>query len=161
MHLLLVTVFILVTCSFVFLLVFNTHVWGCFLFVQLICGLLICCYLCFICSGDLNLVMLPTSDLRLSFAGDDGKTETFCTLSCNSDCSTAVIEEIPADSSGRSFLVKCPDSSVYFFWCSEKSKLLGIEVLAKVYFLAFLVADISENIHLHKVMERNHAGLLI
>lgn len=91
-------------------------------------------------------MLLPTSDLRLSFAGDDGKTETLFTLSCNSDCSSASIEEIPTDSSGRSFLVKSPDSNVYYFWCSEKSRLLGIEVLAKVYFFAVILADISENI---------------
>ncbi|CAM8897816.1 unnamed protein product [Rhodiola kirilowii] len=82
--------------------------------------------------GDLNLVLLPTSDLRLSFVGDDGETEILFTLSCNSDCSTTGIEEIAADNSGRSFLVKCPDSNVYYFWCSEKSRLLGIELLAKM-----------------------------
>uniref|UniRef100_A0A7N0RFD7 Uncharacterized protein n=1 Tax=Kalanchoe fedtschenkoi TaxID=63787 RepID=A0A7N0RFD7_KALFE len=82
--------------------------------------------------GDLNLVLLPTSDFRLSFVGDDGQTEILFTLSCDSDCSTAVIEEISADSSGRSFLVKCPESDIYYFWCSEKSKLLGNELLVKM-----------------------------
>lgn len=82
--------------------------------------------------GDLNLVLLPSSDLRLSFVGDDGQAETLFTLCCNSDCSTALIEEIPADSSGRSFLVKCPNSSIYYFWCSEKSRILGNEILDKM-----------------------------
>lgn len=76
--------------------------------------------------------MLPTSDLRLSFFGDDGRTEKLSTLSSKSQCTAVVIKEIPADNSGRSFLVKLPNGREVYFWCAEKSKLLGIELLSKV-----------------------------
>lgn len=108
------------------------------------CWMLICLYIVFCCfstfslafincnRGNLNLTLLPTSDLRFSFIGDDGHTERLLTLS-NSQCSAVVVEEIPADMSGRSFLIKIPDGEVLYFWCSEKSKLLGNELLTKVY----------------------------
>ncbi|KAJ4969704.1 hypothetical protein NE237_002803 [Protea cynaroides] len=81
--------------------------------------------------GNLYLILLPTSDLRISFAGDTSCTEKIATLSNNSESSVA-IEEIPADNSGRSFLIKLPDGKASYFWCSEKSKLLGMELLAKM-----------------------------
>ena len=82
--------------------------------------------------GNLTLVLLPSSDLRLSFIGDDGRTERLFTLTNKSQCSGVMVDEIPTDSSGRSFLVRTPDSRIFYFWCSEKSKLLGIELLGKV-----------------------------
>ncbi|TYI78282.1 hypothetical protein E1A91_D06G200300v1 [Gossypium mustelinum] len=82
--------------------------------------------------GNLILTLLPTSDLRLSFVGDDGQTERLFTLSDKPQCAAVSIDEIPADNSGRSFLVKIPDGEVFYYWCSEKSKLLGIELLSKV-----------------------------
>ncbi|XP_010256647.1 PREDICTED: uncharacterized protein LOC104596991 isoform X2 [Nelumbo nucifera] len=82
--------------------------------------------------GNLNLTLLPTSDLRISFIGDDGCTERLATLRDNSESMAVVIEEIPADNSGRSFLIRLPGSQVLYFWCAEKSKLLGIELLAKM-----------------------------
>ncbi|XP_062092537.1 uncharacterized protein LOC133798318 [Humulus lupulus] len=82
--------------------------------------------------GNLNLTVLPTSDLRLSFVGDDGHTERLVILSSQAHCSAITIEDIAADSSGRSFLIKVPDSQMFYFWCSEKSKLLGKELLAKM-----------------------------
>ncbi|XP_057981716.1 uncharacterized protein LOC131167012 [Malania oleifera] len=81
--------------------------------------------------GSLNLTLLPTSDLRISFVGDDGCTERLSTLS-NGQCSAVAIEGILAESSGRSFLIKVPGGEVFYFWCSEKSKLLGIELLSKM-----------------------------
>lgn len=54
------------------------------------------------------------------------------TLTKKSHCNAVVIDEILEDSSGRSFLIKSPDSRTFYFWCSEKSKLLGIELLGKV-----------------------------
>lgn len=83
--------------------------------------------------GNLNLTLLPTSDLRFSFIGDDGCTDRLLTLRSNSQCSAVVVEDIPADMSGRSFVIKIPDGEVFYFWCSEKSKLLGDELLTKVY----------------------------
>ncbi|XP_045828742.1 uncharacterized protein LOC123920523 isoform X2 [Trifolium pratense] len=82
--------------------------------------------------GNLTLVLLPSSDLRLSFIGDDGKTERLFTLSSTFQCSSVVVQGIPTDSSGRSFHVTTPDDRTFFFWCSEKSKLLGVELLAKM-----------------------------
>ncbi|KAH8501451.1 hypothetical protein Peur_043130 [Populus x canadensis] len=82
--------------------------------------------------GDLNLTLLPTSDLRLSFSGDDGNTERLFTLSGKTQCAAVEVNEIPADSSGRSFSLKMSDGRIFYFWCSEKSKLLGIELLAKM-----------------------------
>ncbi|XP_019433383.1 PREDICTED: uncharacterized protein LOC109340211 isoform X2 [Lupinus angustifolius] len=82
--------------------------------------------------GNLSLVLLPSSDIRLSFIGDDGKVERLFTLTSKSQCAAVVVDEIPTDSSGRSFLVGTPDSRTFYFWCSEKSKLLGIELLAKM-----------------------------
>ncbi|KAA8534108.1 hypothetical protein F0562_031699 [Nyssa sinensis] len=82
--------------------------------------------------GNLNLALLPTSELRISFVGDDGHTEKLSTLSSDSQCLSVAVEEIPADNSGRSFLIKLPDGEVFYFWCSEKSKLLGIELLSKM-----------------------------
>lgn len=84
------------------------------------------------CRGNLNLTVLPTSDLRLSFIGDDGQTERLFTGSSNSQCAAVAVDEIPADNSGRSFVIKVPGGRVFYFWFSEKSKLLGIDLLAKV-----------------------------
>ncbi|KAK7320621.1 hypothetical protein VNO77_30264 [Canavalia gladiata] len=82
--------------------------------------------------GTLTLVLLPSSDLRLSFIGDDGKTQRLFTLTSKSQCSAVMVDEIPTDSSGRSFLVRTPDSKTFYYWCSEKSKLLGAELLGKM-----------------------------
>ncbi|KAF3954981.1 hypothetical protein CMV_019752 [Castanea mollissima] len=82
--------------------------------------------------GNLNLTVLPTSDLRLSFIGDDGQTERLFTGSSNSQCAAVAVDEIPADNSGRSFVIKVPGGRVFYFWFSEKSKLLGIDLLAKM-----------------------------
>lgn len=88
--------------------------------------------------GNLSLSLLPTSDLRISFIGDDGSTDRLATLCTVLDCSTVGIEGISADQSGRSFLIKIPDGQIFYFWCSEKSKLLGDEMLRKVNFLPIL-----------------------
>lgn len=77
--------------------------------------------------------------MRIAFIGDDGCAERLSTFSNISQCSTVAIEEIDADPSGRSFLVKIPDCKVHYFWCSEKSKLLGVELLAKVHLLSYSV----------------------
>ncbi|KAK6135910.1 hypothetical protein DH2020_030397 [Rehmannia glutinosa] len=74
----------------------------------------------------------PTSEMRISFIGDDGSMERLATLSSADQCAAIEIEEISADNSGRSFFIKTTDSGVYYFWCSEKSKLLGSELLKKM-----------------------------
>ncbi|XP_065872646.1 uncharacterized protein [Euphorbia lathyris] len=82
--------------------------------------------------GNLCLTVLPTSDLRLSFIGDDGNTERLFTVSSRARSPTITVDEISTDSSGRSFHIKVGDDRDFYFWCSEKSKLLGIELLAKM-----------------------------
>lgn len=82
--------------------------------------------------GNLCLTLLPTSDLHISFNGDDGCTERLATLSTKSSCPGIKIEEISADRSGRSFLIRTSDDVVSYYWSSEKSKLLGDELLLKV-----------------------------
>ncbi|KAL7588555.1 hypothetical protein Lser_V15G36159 [Lactuca serriola] len=80
--------------------------------------------------GNLVLSLLPTSDLRILFVGDDGHAERISILRNTTDCSYVVIEGIPTDTSGRSFVVRVP--MPFYFWCSEKSKLLGDELLEKM-----------------------------
>lgn len=82
--------------------------------------------------GHLNLTLLPTSNLRISFNGDDGCMERLATSNPGARCSGVEIEEISADKSGRSFLLKNAVGEISYFWCSEKSKLLGCELLRKV-----------------------------
>jgi hypothetical protein len=99
---------------------------------------------------------LPSSDLRLSFSGDDGNTERLFTLSGKTQCAAVEVNEIPADSSGRSFSLKMSDGRVFYFWCSEKSKLLGIELLAKVYTTASWAMKCM-HIHMHRMVRINLA----
>ncbi|KAL3521179.1 hypothetical protein ACH5RR_019328 [Cinchona calisaya] len=82
--------------------------------------------------GNLNLTLLPTSDLRISFIGDDGSTERLATLTSETQCSSVEIEEIIADKSGRSFCIKISNDEIFYFWCSEKSNDLGNELLRKM-----------------------------
>lgn len=87
-------------------------------------------YFClYLYRGNLCLTLLPTSDLRVTFNGDDNSEERLATLSTETDVE---IDEIPADKSGRSFYIKNSDGVVSYFWCSEKSMLLGSELLRKV-----------------------------
>lgn len=88
-------------------------------------------YCLYLYRGNLCLTLLPTSDLRVSFTGDDNSEERLATLNAEAQC-TVEIDEIPADKSGRSFYVKNSDGVVSYFWCSEKSMLLGSELLRKV-----------------------------
>ncbi|KAK6145461.1 LOW QUALITY PROTEIN: hypothetical protein DH2020_022281 [Rehmannia glutinosa] len=59
-------------------------------------------------------------------------SQRLATLSTEAQCTDVEIEEIPADKSGRSFLLKTSEGAVSYFWCSEKSKLLGDELLRKM-----------------------------
>jgi hypothetical protein len=82
--------------------------------------------------GNLSLMVLPTSDLRLSFIGDNGHSEQLFTYTSKSQCSAVSIEEITVDSSGRSFVIRIANGNAFYYWCSEKSKLLGTELRRKV-----------------------------
>ncbi|KAK4353185.1 hypothetical protein RND71_028703 [Anisodus tanguticus] len=94
--------------------------------------------------GNLNLAILPTSDLRISFIGDDGSTERVGTFCSESDCSAVEIKDIVADNSGRSFLTSIPDGETFYFWCSEKSKLLGDELRQKMRDLVKMKPSLAE-----------------
>ncbi|CAO2825622.1 unnamed protein product [Amaranthus hypochondriacus] len=59
-------------------------------------------------------------------------TERLATLSDTSEYSAVTVEEIPADLSGRSFLMKLPDGETIYFWCSENSMLVGCDLLLKL-----------------------------
>ncbi|CAA3030769.1 uncharacterized protein LOC111376456 [Olea europaea var. sylvestris] len=58
--------------------------------------------------------------------------ERLATSNPGARCSGVEIEEISADKSGRSFLLKNAVGEISYFWCSEKSKLLGCELLRKM-----------------------------
>uniref|UniRef100_A0A1J3CL00 Flocculation protein FLO11 n=1 Tax=Noccaea caerulescens TaxID=107243 RepID=A0A1J3CL00_NOCCA len=94
--------------------------------------------------GNLSLMVLPTADLRLSFIGDDGHSEQLFTYTRKSQCSAVSIEEITADSSGRSFVIRIADGNAFYYWCSEKSKLLGTELRRKMKDLIKKKPSISE-----------------
>lgn len=82
--------------------------------------------------GHLSLTLLPCSDLRLSFVGDNGGVERLAILSPGNENSNVAVEEISADVSRRSFLLRLPGGKVAYFWQSEKSKLVGDELLSKM-----------------------------
>ncbi|VAH31189.1 unnamed protein product [Triticum turgidum subsp. durum] len=82
--------------------------------------------------GKLNLGLLPSSSMRLTFSGDDGCSEELALLNEGLEVSELVIEEISADNSGRSFLIRISESKRLYYWCAEKSKECGMELLAKM-----------------------------
>lgn len=84
------------------------------------------------CRGKLNLILLPSSSMRLTFACDDGYSEQLALFSNGFEFSEVMIEEISADNSGRSFLIRISESKVFYYWCAEKSKEHGRELLTKV-----------------------------
>lgn len=82
--------------------------------------------------GKLSLGLLPSSSMRLTFSGDNGCSEELALLNDGLEVSEVVIEEISADNSGRSFLIRISESKRLYYWCAEKSKECGMELLAKV-----------------------------
>ncbi|KAG0466614.1 hypothetical protein HPP92_018194 [Vanilla planifolia] len=82
--------------------------------------------------GFLSLTLLPSSAMRLTFTGDDGCIERLALISNDFECFSVIIEVISADPSGRSFLLKISNTQILFFWCSEKSKVHGMELIEKV-----------------------------
>ncbi|KAK8952154.1 hypothetical protein KSP39_PZI004178 [Platanthera zijinensis] len=82
--------------------------------------------------GFLSLTLLPSSHMRISFTGDDGFIEKLAVVGNDLESASVIIEGISADTSGRSFLLKFSDSRILFFWCSEKSKGDGMELIVKM-----------------------------
>ncbi|XP_062189243.1 uncharacterized protein LOC133892463 isoform X2 [Phragmites australis] len=68
----------------------------------------------------------------LTFAGDDGYSEQLALFNSAFEISEVVIEEISADNSGRSFVIRISGSKVFYYWCAEKSKEHGVELLTKM-----------------------------
>lgn len=89
--------------------------------------------------GYLQLTLLPTSDMRLSFCGDNGVKESLAVVGHLAGNSEVTIEEISADGTGRTFVLRLSENHLAYFWCSEKSQLLGSELLSKVCFPPRLV----------------------
>eukprot|EP00252_Welwitschia_mirabilis_P007316 TRINITY_DN1855_c0_g1_i4.p1 TRINITY_DN1855_c0_g1~~TRINITY_DN1855_c0_g1_i4.p1 ORF type:complete len:628 (-),score=103.59 TRINITY_DN1855_c0_g1_i4:162-2045(-) len=58
--------------------------------------------------------------------------ERLAVLSPSDENTNVIIEDIPVDVSGRSFLVKLPCGKTSYFWQSERSKLVGDELLSKM-----------------------------
>ncbi|MQL77102.1 hypothetical protein Taro_009501 [Colocasia esculenta] len=82
--------------------------------------------------GYLQLTLLPSSDMRLSFCGDDGVNEKLGVVGHFAENSEVMIEEISADSAGRTFLLRFSENHASYFWCAEKSRLVGSELLSKM-----------------------------
>ncbi|KAL3701333.1 hypothetical protein R1sor_019355 [Riccia sorocarpa] len=82
--------------------------------------------------GFLSLRIIPGSDLRLSFIPDGGVEDLIATISSESETPPVILEEVPADVSGRTFLLKLFDGKVFYFWQSEKSKTSGDELVSKM-----------------------------
>ncbi|XP_051216556.1 uncharacterized protein [Lolium perenne] len=82
--------------------------------------------------GKLSLGLLPSSSMHITFSGDDGHSEQLALLSDAFEDSEVRVEEISADNSGRSFLIRISESKVFYYWCAEKSKECGMELLAKM-----------------------------
>uniref|UniRef100_J3LIV9 Uncharacterized protein n=1 Tax=Oryza brachyantha TaxID=4533 RepID=J3LIV9_ORYBR len=82
--------------------------------------------------GKLSLGLLPSSSMRIIFAGDDGHSEQLALLNNDHEVSEVCIEEISADNTGRSFLIRISESKVLYYWCAEKSKKSGMHLLAKM-----------------------------
>lgn len=92
---------------------------------------------------------MPTSELSISFIGDDGRTARVGTFDSESDCAAVEIKDIVSDQSGRSFLINITDGETSYFWCSEKSQLLGDELRRKVDMLLCLLQSTSEYLWLY------------
>lgn len=74
--------------------------------------------------------------MRIMFCGDQGCNEKIGVVRHNFESFEVSIEEISADHSGLSFRLNLSIDEVAYFWCSEKSKLHGVELLEKMkYFL--------------------------
>ncbi|KAM0889353.1 hypothetical protein ACQ4PT_027746 [Festuca glaucescens] len=82
--------------------------------------------------GKLSLGLLPSSSMHITFSGDDGHSEQLALLSDAFEDSEVRVEEISADNSGRSFLIRISESKIFYYWCAEKSKECGMELLAKM-----------------------------
>ena len=86
----------------------------------------------FFIRGYLNLAMLPCSEMQLLFTGDDGVIERIADIKSVDKSNNIALDILDPDPSGRSFVLKECDGGKHFFWQSERSKVLGDELLGDV-----------------------------
>eukprot|EP00249_Psilotum_nudum_P023974 c29045_g1_i1 orf=372-3281(+) len=82
--------------------------------------------------GYLSLIMLPSSEMRLSFIGDNGAVERVAVVRPGSDIPPVRLILLPPDTSGRTFVIKIHGGGQAFFWQSEKFKDVGTQLLSKL-----------------------------
>eukprot|EP00250_Pteridium_aquilinum_P013171 c21178_g1_i2 orf=375-2201(-) len=75
--------------------------------------------------------MLPCSEMRLSFIGDNGEIERIAAVKSIVEDAHVAIEMLDADPAGRSFIVKLSGGK-HFFWQSERSMMVGDELVAEM-----------------------------
>lgn len=81
--------------------------------------------------GYLSLTMLPCSEIRLSFIGDNGDIERIAAVSFAATDTHVFLEMLDADPSGRSFVLKLPGGK-HYFWQSEKAMTAGDELVSEM-----------------------------
>lgn len=77
-------------------------------------------------------MLSPRSDIRILFCGDDGYHERLGAVDHNSEASEISVEEISADATGRSFLLRLSGDKNLYFWSSEKSRERFSELIDKM-----------------------------
>ncbi|KAH7387092.1 hypothetical protein KP509_16G004600 [Ceratopteris richardii] len=81
--------------------------------------------------GYLSLSMLPSSEMRLSFVGDDDEIERIAAVKSTEDESQVHLEILNSDPSGRSFVLKVRDGK-HFFWQSERCMSEGKRLVSEM-----------------------------
>lgn len=82
--------------------------------------------------GYLSLTMLPYSEMRLSFVGDNGSVERIASIRSGTEDPYVVLEMLLPDSSGKSFVLKLAGNKHAYYWQSEKSKSAGDRLLSEM-----------------------------
>ncbi|XP_073387804.1 uncharacterized protein [Physcomitrium patens] len=82
--------------------------------------------------GYLNLMLLPCSEMRLSFADDVGMVERVAITSPGMENGGILIQELKEDASKRTFLSKDRSGRYQYFWQSEKLNTTGDELISKI-----------------------------
>lgn len=77
-------------------------------------------------------MLLPCSEMRLSFADDVGMVERVAITSPGMENGGILIQELKEDASKRTFLSKDRSGRYQYFWQSEKLNTTGDELISKV-----------------------------
>ncbi|KAI5055896.1 hypothetical protein GOP47_0029417 [Adiantum capillus-veneris] len=81
--------------------------------------------------GYLSLSMLPCSEMRLSFIGDDDEIERIAAVKSMVEDTHVTLEILDEDSSCRSFVLKTSNGK-RFFWQSERSMAIGSRLVTEL-----------------------------